>query len=89
MFMPMMAYQNYMHKLWEMPLICAADKTIQMKEVLGSYVSAIHYNMQQAENTTCGKQPLYHGMPEIISIHYIYIHTLKNVKRMKNINKMV
>lgn len=38
--------------------------------------------------TTCGKQPLYHGMPEIISIHYIYTH-LKMWNEWKKINKMV
>ena len=45
----MMAYQNYMHKFRQLPLIYAADITMQMKDVWGSYGSAIHNNMQEAE----------------------------------------
>jgi len=43
---------------------------------------------RRLRNTTCGKQPLYHGMPEIISIHYIYKH-LEMWNKWKNINKMI
>jgi hypothetical protein len=81
--MQMMAYQNYIHKFMGLLLIYAAEKQYKWKRCWGFMLQELTVTCSRLTNTTCGKQPLYHGMPEIISIHYIYIYILKNVKRME------
>jgi hypothetical protein len=82
MFMQMMAYQNYMDKFRELLLIYAADKTIQMKEVWGSYASAVHYNMQEAEKYNLWQAASLPWQARN-NFHTLYIHALKIVKRME------
>jgi hypothetical protein len=73
MFVQMIVYQNYMHQFRELLMIYAGDKTIQMKEVWGVMPQQHTTTSSRLRNTTCGKRPLYHGMPEMISIHYTHL----------------
>ena len=64
------------------PQQCTTTGSRLRNEVWGSYTSAVHYNRQQAEkyNLWQAASLPWHARNDF---HTLYIHTLKNVKRME------